>query len=86
MRTLILMTVTGLTSLPEECVSAPDPGLCRAAFRMFYYNVNTATCQPFIYGGCHGNQNRHGSMEECMARCSRYGEETRLCVTAFIYI
>lgn len=57
----------------EECVSAPDPGPCRAAFRMFYYNVNTAACQPFIYGGCHGNQNRHGSMEECMARCSGYG-------------
>ncbi|KAM7398772.1 hypothetical protein PAMP_018086 [Pampus punctatissimus] len=61
------------TDYKEHCMSAPDPGPCRAAFPMFYYDSNTASCQSFIYGGCHGNQNRHGTMEECMALCAGGG-------------
>ncbi|KAM9359397.1 kunitz-type protease inhibitor 2 [Symphorus nematophorus] len=52
------------------CLATPDPGPCRAAFPSFYYDPNTATCQSFIYGGCRGNQNRYGSVEDCLNRCS----------------
>ncbi|XP_074535939.1 kunitz-type protease inhibitor 2 [Halichoeres trimaculatus] len=52
------------------CTVTPDPGPCRAAFPMFYYDPNTATCRSFIYGGCRGNQNRYSSQEECVNRCS----------------
>ncbi|XP_070762381.1 kunitz-type protease inhibitor 2 [Enoplosus armatus] len=57
----------------DQCTVTPDPGPCRAAFFMFYYDPNTATCQSFVYGGCHGNQNRYGTVEECMTRCSGDG-------------
>ncbi|KAM6988012.1 kunitz-type protease inhibitor 2 [Tautogolabrus adspersus] len=58
----------------EQCMVAPDPGSCRAAFPKFYYDPNTSTCHNFIYGGCHGNRNRYDSLEECMSHCSGDGE------------
>uniref|UniRef100_A0A3Q1AGZ1 BPTI/Kunitz inhibitor domain-containing protein n=1 Tax=Amphiprion ocellaris TaxID=80972 RepID=A0A3Q1AGZ1_AMPOC len=39
-----------------HCLVSPDPGPCRAAFPMFYYNPDSASCQSFIYGGCRGNK------------------------------
>ncbi|XP_035508508.1 kunitz-type protease inhibitor 2-like [Morone saxatilis] len=48
----------------------PDPGPCRAAFPVFYYDPDTKTCQSFMYGGCRGNQNRYNRVDECMSRCS----------------
>ncbi|XP_037330187.1 kunitz-type protease inhibitor 2-like [Pungitius pungitius] len=57
----------------EGCMVTSDPGLCRAAFPMFYYDVKAATCRSFIYGGCGGNQNRYSTMEECVSRCSGEG-------------
>ncbi|XP_034721540.1 papilin-like [Etheostoma cragini] len=55
----------------DSCMVPSAPGPCRAAFTMFYYDANTDSCQTFMYGGCQGNNNRYGSLEECMSRCSR---------------
>ncbi|XP_063350484.1 kunitz-type protease inhibitor 2 [Pelmatolapia mariae] len=52
------------------CTEKPDSGPCRAAFTMFYYDLDSASCRPFIYGGCRGNNNRYGSEDECMSSCS----------------
>lgn len=52
------------------CTEKPEPGPCRAAFAMFYYDLDSASCRPFIYGGCRGNNNRYGSEDECMSSCS----------------
>ncbi|XP_031167094.2 kunitz-type protease inhibitor 2 isoform X2 [Sander lucioperca] len=54
----------------DGCMVTSDPGPCRAAFPMFYYDASTASCQTFMYGGCRGNNNRYGSEEECLSRCS----------------
>ncbi|XP_008286248.1 kunitz-type protease inhibitor 2 [Stegastes partitus] len=62
-----------LAALRDHCLVGPDPGPCRAAFPMFYYNPDSASCQSFMYGGCQGNENRYGSVEECMSRCSEDG-------------
>ncbi|XP_054452381.1 kunitz-type protease inhibitor 2 [Anoplopoma fimbria] len=61
------------TEYKDDCMATSDPGPCRAAFPMFYHNPNTGTCQSFIYGGCGGNQNRYGTMDECLSRCRRDG-------------
>ncbi|CAJ1066426.1 kunitz-type protease inhibitor 2 [Xyrichtys novacula] len=55
----------------DRCTVTPDPGPCRAAFPAFYYDPESSTCYPFLYGGCFGNQNRYGSHEDCMNHCSR---------------
>ncbi|XP_042370708.1 kunitz-type protease inhibitor 2-like [Plectropomus leopardus] len=57
-----------------DCMATSDPGPCRAAFPMFYYDPKTATCQSFIYGGCRGNKNRYGTKDECMRHCSQDGK------------
>ncbi|XP_029923232.1 kunitz-type protease inhibitor 2 isoform X2 [Myripristis murdjan] len=57
----------------EYCTAASEPGPCRAAFPMFFFNPASGTCQSFIYGGCRGNKNRYGTMEECMTRCAGSG-------------
>ncbi|XP_054868390.1 kunitz-type protease inhibitor 2-like [Amphiprion ocellaris] len=62
-----------LAAYKGHCLVSPDPGPCRAAFPMFYYNPDSASCQSFIYGGCRGNENRYGSVEECMDHCSGDG-------------
>ncbi|TDH15527.1 hypothetical protein EPR50_G00032310 [Perca flavescens] len=54
----------------DSCMVTSDPGPCRAAFTMFYYDASTSSCQMFTYGGCRGNNNRYGSAEECLSRCS----------------
>ncbi|XP_035011029.2 kunitz-type protease inhibitor 2 isoform X1 [Hippoglossus stenolepis] len=61
------------TENKDECLLTPDPGPCRAAFPKFFFNHNTGTCQSFLYGGCHGNLNRYGTLEECMSHCSQDG-------------
>lgn len=48
----------------------PEPGMCRAAFKLFYYNSTTKSCDTFIYGGCGGNKNKFKSEEECKKSCA----------------
>ncbi|XP_029964150.1 kunitz-type protease inhibitor 2 [Salarias fasciatus] len=62
----------------DICSATPDPGPCRAAFPMYYYDGASATCQSFLYGGCQGNANRFGTEEECLSRCSSEGDFDRL--------
>uniref|UniRef100_UPI0037E8DA75 kunitz-type protease inhibitor 2 n=1 Tax=Semicossyphus pulcher TaxID=241346 RepID=UPI0037E8DA75 len=66
-------TESAVDQRTAQCTVTPDPGPCRAAFPMFYYDPNTSTCHSFIYGGCRGNQNRYDSMEECMNHCGADG-------------
>ena len=36
----------------------------------FYYDKVTKHCQPFVYNGCGGNQNRFDSAQACRDACS----------------
>ncbi|TSN39344.1 Kunitz-type protease inhibitor 2 [Bagarius yarrelli] len=58
----------------EACLVPSDPGPCRAAFSMYYFEPKTQSCEMFIFGGCKGNKNRYGSLEECMSKCAGKGE------------
>ena len=55
---------------PYTCSLHPESGICQAAFRRYFYNVNTRSCQVFTYGGCGGNDNRFNTIEECNRICS----------------
>lgn len=53
----------------EFCEAEPQVGPCRAAFPRWYFNKETGSCQPFIFGGCRGNKNNYIDKEGCMDKC-----------------
>jgi len=54
------------------CFQNAATGPCRAAFPRWMYNIKSQTCQPFIYGGCEGNENNFVSFDECVAAAVEY--------------
>jgi hypothetical protein len=44
-------------------------GNCNAYFQGFGFSTTDGNCQPFVYGGCGGNDNRFGTLAECEATC-----------------
>ncbi|CAH8499259.1 unnamed protein product [Heterobilharzia americana] len=53
----------------NDCKLPEDPGICRAIFIRYFYNISSNKCEKFSYGGCLGNRNRFESLEECKAKC-----------------
>ena len=35
----------------------------------YYFNSKTGQCEPFVYGGCGGNENKFGTFEKCKSTC-----------------
>jgi len=72
----------------EVCNQPSLTGPCRGRFERYYYDPATERCQPFIYGGCRGNENRFETIAECEARCmqepavqrSEYSNTSVLCL------
>merc|ERR1712203_648910 len=46
-------------------------GLCNGALNFWYFNQDTVTCEPFIYGGCEAgsSQNKFETKENCEQTC-----------------
>nr|XP_054928095.1 kunitz-type serine protease inhibitor 6-like [Dermacentor andersoni] len=59
---------TCLTGKPV-CRKPPHPGPCLGSFHRFYYDQETNSCRPFIYGGCNSNGNNFESPVDCMQFC-----------------
>jgi len=60
------------------CNLPPEIGPCDAYFPRYYYNSTTRSCEPFIYGGCSGNDNRFTTVAECEAQCAQRRESIAL--------
>lgn len=64
---------TGVCALPE--VSGP----CDAYAPSFWHNPKSGLCEPFIYGGCQGSENRFMTREACIAQCGGGGANWGAC-------
>ena len=64
---------TTSVELDANCNLKPDPGLCKGAFTMYYYNPTEKKCKSFIWGGC-GGVVPFKTLEECQEKCNCEGE------------
>ncbi|XP_077542153.1 kunitz-like toxin PcKuz3 [Haemaphysalis longicornis] len=69
---LLGLSVTVASSRHPGCLQPVAPGPCEAHIPRFYYNANTRRCQPFIYGGCRGNDNRFPDLQTCRRLCQGF--------------
>uniref|UniRef100_A0A8C9PBS1 Kunitz-type protease inhibitor 2 n=1 Tax=Spermophilus dauricus TaxID=99837 RepID=A0A8C9PBS1_SPEDA len=65
-----------LLCVSDFCRVAKVVGRCRASIPRWWYNVTEGSCQPFVYGGCEGNDNNYQSKEECLEKCAGVTGET----------
>ena len=64
---------------PFICYQPRDDGGCRMfGGTKWYYNAKLGKCQKFTYGGCGGNDNKFGSLEECQAACPPRADPDRI--------
>ncbi|XP_060646852.1 kunitz-type U19-barytoxin-Tl1a [Drosophila nasuta] len=58
-----------VNAVPEQCHQPKETGRCFALFYRFAYNLDTQSCEEFIYGGCAGNSNNFDTKEQCEQVC-----------------
>ena len=51
------------------CHLPSEVGPCKGRFPRWFFNTSSSQCELFIYGGCHGNQNQFGTLNECIDLC-----------------
>jgi len=64
--TFCLLVGCASLKLDPKCRLKPDPGPCKGAFTMYYFDKTEQQCKEFTWGGCHGTV-PFETMEECQA-------------------
>jgi hypothetical protein len=65
----ISCSVVGADGTNQSCSGDPVTGPCRAFLRRWFYNSSAAECQPFVFGGCYGNDNNYRTQPDCKRIC-----------------
>lgn len=50
-----------------------EQGPCNGTFENWFFEKESDTCRPFLYGGCKGNDNRYATESACNYHCKRPG-------------
>lgn len=54
----------------DRCQLPAETGICSAALQRWWFNAATGKCEPFVYGGCGGNDNNFETAQECVGACA----------------
>ncbi|XP_054258197.1 papilin isoform X2 [Macrosteles quadrilineatus] len=54
------------------CYLPVDKGPCNEQLPAWFFDPASGQCQTFVYGGCQGNANRFGSIEQCERQCGEF--------------
>lgn len=57
----------------DPCSMRIERGPCDASIPSYGYDGDLGICVKFMYGGCEGNHNRFGTLEECQETCRNGG-------------
>ena len=60
--------------LAEECSMDLDSGPCNDYLPTWGFNKTVGLCQPFVYSGCEGNDNRFETKDACDHKCGPKGK------------
>ncbi|XP_018562061.1 papilin [Anoplophora glabripennis] len=63
----------------DACEQPKEEGPCRGQYQRYYYHDESDQCQPFIYGGCKGNNNNFPTIEACSQKCAAPGRKKDHC-------
>lgn len=55
--------------LADVCSQPKVQGPCKGGHHRWWYDRRSGRCEEFVYGGCHGNENRFATPEDCYNRC-----------------
>ena len=69
----------GSGSSGDGCSAPATPGPCDAYAPVFWHNAASGLCEPFVYGGCAGNDNRYATRDECLKACPGGGSDWGAC-------
>ncbi|CAL2044819.1 unnamed protein product [Caenorhabditis brenneri] len=73
MRVILIVSLVFVSSaFTYDCTQPKDVGnTCSSgqAARAFYFDTRMKVCQPFLYSGCGGNDNRFSTSKECRDSC-----------------
>ncbi|XP_054714370.1 papilin-like isoform X2 [Uloborus diversus] len=61
---------TNVTSNEDVCRLPVDTGPCKETHPRWFYDAQSQSCLPFVFGGCGGNKNRFKSSEICLRFCT----------------
>uniref|UniRef100_A0A674HY55 BPTI/Kunitz inhibitor domain-containing protein n=1 Tax=Terrapene triunguis TaxID=2587831 RepID=A0A674HY55_9SAUR len=62
--------VRGVVDGDDPCFLGKNSGVkCTSYSLLWYYRVDTGSCDRFWYGGCGGNANRFNSEQDCIRVC-----------------
>ncbi|XP_077453134.1 kunitz-type serine protease inhibitor bitisilin-3 [Stigmatopora argus] len=64
------------SNIPEFCQLPEDEGVGEKFMIFLYYDIKQDECNPFVFKGQGGNDNRFTNERECMRNCSSQIEKT----------
>lgn len=70
----------GAANLADACSAPKVSGQCDAYIPSFWHNPTSGLCEPFIYGGCGGNDNRYQTRDACLSACPNSLNEWGACM------